>query len=560
MILIAILFSFSINEIAGFRLHHSGAKLHVPKSRLKPLHDTNPESDGTSEFMLVGDLDNKVDSDTTVSLELLSANERMELYFGDFKKGKQIQSSAKWLRTANEMGRSILNDAGTPKAKEEAWRYNNVKKIFSYPYETKSSAVLNMTKVKEEVSIYIDSSCNTSNLVFIDGVYSPSLSSQAGINSSSGVIVSAMSSQLVPSSIIDILGHIPDEDEFPRDSFGSDLLTGLNLGYLEDAAVIDIPFNVTSTPPVQVLFLSTASLEHPSASFPRLIVQLGDFAELHLKETHLTISANDSTVMSHSDKEQASDSLLPTLVNGNTRVVIGRNASCTHVYDQALSKEARSLEVMSSSVQGSGSYELTVLQMGAMLGRVNVHIDLEESLSNGTLNGITLASARQSLDLHSSITHDAEATLSRQQQRNVIAEKGEAIFKGRIRIPKHAQLTDSDQMCRSIMTGGDDNGGKAGRLIAMPTLEIAADDVTASHGASVSDIDETSMFYLGARGISRKVARKLLLKGFIFGVLVSKRQKVMDQAAQTRVMTKLDSLSPVIDKVVKDPSQKYTSM
>ena len=98
-------------------------------------------------------------------------------------------------------------------------------------------------------------------------------------------------------------------------------------------------------------------------------------------------------------------------------------------------------------------------------------------------------------------------------------ERGEAIFKGRIRIPKHAQLTESAQLCRSIMLGENSNyslcflqiviyvcglGDKA-RVIAMPTLEITADNIVCSHGASVADLDENSMFYLSARGVNRKV-------------------------------------------------------
>lgn len=77
--------------------------------------------------------------------------------------------------------------------------------------------------------------------------------------------------------------------------------------------------------------------------------------------------------------------------------------------------------------------------------------------------------------------------------------RGEAIFKGRIRIPAQAQGADADQLCRSIMLG------RRARLQAMPTLEISADKVACSHGASVADLDENSLFYIAARGISRQV-------------------------------------------------------
>ena len=81
----------------------------------------------------------------------------------------------------------------------------------------------------------------------------------------------------------------------------------------------------------------------------------------------------------------------------------------------------------------------------------------------------------------------------------IVADKGEAVFKGRIRIPTHAQKTDADQLCRSLLLGG------RARVQAMPTLEISADDVACSHGASFSDLDENALFYLAARGIDRKV-------------------------------------------------------
>ena len=84
---------------------------------------------------------------------------------------------------------------------------------------------------------------------------------------------------------------------------------------------------------------------------------------------------------------------------------------------------------------------------------MNTHIDLLQPEAGCSLNCVMLSSKDQSMDLHSSIVHDTESAKSRQQQRNVIGDSGEVIFKGRIKIPKHAQLTDSDQLCRTLMLG-----------------------------------------------------------------------------------------------------------
>ena len=167
------------------------------------------------------------------------------------------------------------------------------------------------------------------------------------------------------------------------------------------------------------------------------------------------------------------------------------------------------------------------------------------------MHGVTLAYTKQSLDLHSSIQHNAEAQVSRQQQRNVVGEGGEAIFKGRIRIPKQAQQTDSDQLCRSLMLG------ERARVIAMPTLEITADDVTCSHGASVTDLDENSMFYLAARGVDRKEARALLLKGFVLELV---QDDIMDPAAEHRIASKLETMNPTDITREGEFRQKLVSM
>lgn len=178
----------------------------------------------------------------------------------------------------------------------------------------------------------------------------------------------------------------------------------------------------------------------------------------------------------------------------------------------------------------------SILQAGATIGRINAHLHATHSSSNISLSSVTLAHTDQSLDLHSSIVHLAAGQNSRQQHRNVVGNKGTAIFKGRIRIPKVAQQTDSEQLCRSLMLG------ERARIIAMPTLEITADDVTCSHGASVADLDENSLFYLSARGVNRQEARKLLMRGFSLDV-ISGPSSLVDKRTAARVIKKTDMMA-----------------
>lgn len=552
----------------SFRLQYGRTGHYIPSKLLSNIETsrsattnaiTNTEND---RFVIMGELESSADN---TNMDALSLNEKLEVCFDLMKKGKQRGSSigTKDILLANELGKSLSATAITPMSKQEAWRYTNVRNLFSIPYESSSempssSALL---KIESSISGFIDESCSNSCLVFVDGVFSSQLSKLQDIAEGSPFIATAMSDSKTyktlegTDAMIDMLSSIPDSKELARNSFASDVMTSINLANLEDAAVISIPNNLKVEKPVQVLFVNTVDAGKPTASYPRLLVRLGDNAELHLKQTYVSVSTSDYSIIKCISEE--SQEYKPSFVNSNTRIVIGTNSHCFHTYSQELALDARHVEVISSSVSEGGSYEVMVAQMGSAVGRVNVHIEIDGTKANSTLNGLTIAGPRQSLDLHSNILHNAKSTSSRQQQRNVIGVKGEAIFKGRIRIPTHAQKTDSDQLCRTIMIGA---GRNSGRLIAMPVLEITADDVTCSHGASVADLDEQSMFYLSARGITRNEARKLLLRGFVFEVLVSEKCITLDKASCQRVVEKMESLSPKNDVQPTKSSQKYTSM
>ena len=373
------------------------------------------------------------------------------------------------------------------------FRHTSLRRLFSHVFSRPLPTIADNGPTAHDVHPFIDDSCRDSYLVFIDGQFRRELSNVSGL--SAGVIASSLLSLSgscewqQKQRFVDMIESVPDSHQLPRNSFGSDVLTAINLAQLDDAACIYVPKDTVQEAPLQILFCNTEGAQDSFSSSPRLLALVDDGSSLRLKQSFATISngaLNNATSGA-------------SLVISNTALRLGTNARLDHTYAQDLSTRSRHLEVISASVGGNASYDVTVLQTGASIARVNIHVNLTEVGANCSLSGVSLAGDKQSLDMHSNILHDARACTSRQQQRNVIADRGEAIFKGRIQIPKHAQLTDSDQLCRSIMLG------KRARIIAMPTLEITADNIVCSHGASVTDLDENSMFYLAARGIDRQV-------------------------------------------------------
>jgi len=447
-----------------------------------------------------------------------------------------------------------LQEAGIPRLKDEAWRHTNIRKLFPQPFLKRENLLSSASKelIVENLiqSHLIDSSCKSSYIVFIDGHY------YRTVSENSDVKILHNYSQLSESDIdlwTEQITYSPDVKELPRDSFASNLLTYLNMANIEDIAIVDVPTDTILHDAVQVLFVNTVptTATAPTASYPKLLIRVGDNSQLKLKQSFVSVVAGESCSIIEQVDAEAENSVIDNLVVSNTRILMGKNAKLDHTYTQELSGATRHLEVLSASIMGNSSYDAVVVQSGGLIGRLNAHIDLKEPNANCSLNAVTLAGKGQSLDMHSSIVHDTPSAKSEQNQRNVVGERGEAIFKGRIRIPKHAQLTDSAQLCRSIMLGD------RARVIAMPTLEITADNIVCSHGASVADLDENSMFYLSARGVNRKEARKLLLRGFVFDMLL---EGIMDKASSERIVRKLEALSPSEEKVPALSGQNFMSI
>ena len=296
-----------------------------------------------------------------------------------------------------------------------------------------------------------------------------------------------------------------------------------------DAAIVHVPAKTIVDVTIQVIYYSSHGSEGNKASYPRTIVNVGEDSHLDFIQTYVSSSKSEkiakdfiqkqrsneltyefqgdaetvdlATIEDNDDRVTSIPSVAPgALIVANTHISVADNAVVRHSYSQELPPlYGRHAEVLSADLKTNASYTLTSIQMGCLNSRLNVHANILGETTNCTINGVMLCEEKQYSDIHSSIVHDSPSARSRQQQRIVVSPKSQGVFKGRIRIPKHAQETDSDQLCRSVMLG------ERARVIAMPTLEITADNVVCSHGASVADLDPNAMFYLKSRGISALV-------------------------------------------------------
>lgn len=400
-----------------------------------------------------------------------------------------------------------------PTRRVEDWRFTDLRPVFAARYVKPSRT----DSVDVDVRRHIDDGACAA-LVFINGAYSASKSlfddaSVSALKSAGGTIGS--------------LDDLNLAEMFARDEFTGALkrkgYTGmfpaLNTAMACDAAVIDVPANFDLDKPVVVLCVTTggSTTESTHASAPRIAIRAADGANVHVVEVHKTES--DET---HS------------LAFASTAVSVGDEAQVRHCFAGDLADHAQVLAQVVATVGKKGRYLCTHLLIGGRVARLEPTIELLGEEAHGECIGAAVATDRRVTDLHSRIVHGATNTTSKQLQKNIAAERGRAVFSGRIIVPKGSDYTDAEQLCRSLLLSD-----KA-QVDAMPVLEIATDEVKATHGATVSDLQPDEVFYCQSRGLSQEQARTLLIGGFVREVLSDCPMKYLTEICQ-----------PVVDRTAE---------
>jgi len=397
-------------------------RFNVPSVRNYQLREQN-----------VAEIDYSMDSETRLSTSDIISN--------FFQSGAKQTTDETIITSLNNYGSESLQSMRLPRGKDEAWRFTNLAKVFTTKYYLPTTE---RNTIDESLLLpYLDAKKKESVLVFVDGLLHPAYNSlsvdfqQLATFSS----ISSSDSKSLPSSLEEELKVIYDKDVPPRKSFGSDVLTALNLASLDDAYHLHILPGSKINQPIHIIYCSTSSesADRLHSSFPKLVVSVDEDAELKLKQTYLTLPPQGGSSTS-SAKE------VSNFFCGNTRFLVAKNAHVHHTLLQEFSVETRAAEVISSRVCEHGSYNLCLFQSGALHHRVNLHIDLVESFANCTINGVMLSRDDHVLDLHSAVEHLAPDTKSVQNQKILLGEYGKGVFKGFIHIPTVAQRTDAAQL------------------------------------------------------------------------------------------------------------------
>jgi Fe-S cluster assembly protein SufD len=314
-------------------------------------------------------------------------------------------------------------------------------------------------------------------VVFVNGQYTPELSSAgpAWVGSLAAVLAAQ------PEAPQKYLTRVAKYDEAT--------FTALNTAFLRDGGCVLIPKNTVVEQPIHLLFLST-SRGDPGVSHLRNLVVAGRNSQATIIESYVGV---DGEVY---------------FTNAVTEMVLGENAFVDHYKLQRESSAAFHIATVQVQQERSSNFTSHSISLGGALVRNDVNAVLAEEGCECTLNGLYLAGRRQHVDNHTRIDHAKPHCASHELYKGILDGQAHGVFNGKIYVHADAQKTDAKQTNQTLLLSDD------AVINTKPQLEIYADDVKCTHGATVGQLAGDAIFYLRSRGIALEEARKILTFAF----------------------------------------------
>jgi|HigsolmetaAR204D_1030405.scaffolds.fasta_scaffold00148_26 Fe-S cluster assembly protein SufD len=374
-------------------------------------------------------------------------------------------------------------EQGFPTPRDERWKYTNLRRLETRAFVPGEAAPI---AFDPQHAPWIAQA--GLRFVFVNGHFAPALSSaQAQLP---GVTLVRLADRIKhePAAACDYLSRASQQ---PLSS-----LEQLNAAFFEDGLFVQLAPGTQLDQPIHVVHLWTDQAQL-GMSHPRLIVRAGADSRVTLIEQFISTGAVES------------------FTNAVADLALERGAVIDHYRLQEESTKAFHIGHARVAASEQARYALHDLALGASLGRLDLTVYLKEPRAHAELRGLIAPTGSQHLDTHTRIEHIAPHTTSSEEYRGIADGRGRGVFNGKVLVHPGAQKTDAYQATRNLLLS------RTAEFDAKPELEIYANDVKCSHGATTGQLDATALFYLRSRGISETDARVLLIRAFAQSVLAS---------------------------------------
>lgn len=373
---------------------------------------------------------------------------------------------------------------GIPTGKHEEWKYLNLSGITTAGYRTVSPTDTQTFTAKEAEQYRLPG--KKSVLVVVEN----------GRINSAASSMNDLPSGIKIGSLSDFLGQDSVQSHlFQHADFVNEALVAMNTMLCYEPVVILVEKNAKIELPVQLAFVAVAGAE-PLSIPARVLVVMGDQSECTVIESYHT----------HGDGA-------PTFTNAVSEVVVGKGARYFGTKVQAEADTSKNISYHKVNMARDSYQHLTTVTLGGLLVRNNLHIRLDDVNINSYLNGLYVLNGDQVVDNHTLVDHAMPNCYSNELYKGIIDGHATGVFNGKIWVRQDAQKTNAYQSNKNLLLSNEAS------MNTKPQLEIYADDVKCSHGATTGQLDDEALFYLRARGIGEETARALLNHAFAADVI-----------------------------------------
>jgi Fe-S cluster assembly protein SufD len=372
---------------------------------------------------------------------------------------------------------------GFPTTRDEDWRFTNIAPLAATQFRPiLVSEPHSITPAQVAAAGYAGQSGE--RLVFVNGHFAPGLSQLGEVGNGATVSNLAAAIKADAAAVEQFIESLPATKPDP--------FAALNTAFIRDGVFISVPSGVIIEQPIHLLFIGVATSEATVAHL-RNLISVGENAQATIIEEYVSIGGGGNHA---------------TFTNPVTQIAAAPNATVNHYRIQHEQELGFHIGTFHATLDRASTVNSITFTLGSAIVRNNTNAVLAGPGAHCTMDGVYLANETQLVDNHTTLDHAAPNCTSHELYKGVLNDRGRGVFSGRIIVRQDAQKTDSKQSNRNLLLSD------TAIIDSKPQLEIFADDVKCTHGATIGQLSDESLFYLRARGIGLAEARAILTYAF----------------------------------------------
>ena len=419
-----------------------------------------------------------------------------EAYLEKFSRFERETSQPKWLFPMRKAGLARFSEIGLPTLNHEDWRFTNTAAIAKMPFNPAFDS--SETVTAEQLKTLTFAQQVGSRLVFVNGHFAAKLSSIK--NLPAGAKVSNLATALASDAAF-LEKHLGKYAASADNGF-----TALNQAFFLDGGFVHVPAGKIVEDPIQFIYISTAE-QGGATTHPRNLVIAEANSSVTILESYVSLGGAGY------------------FTNAVTELFAGDNARLEFVKFQDEAQDAFHMAAFHGEFGRASYVNVHSFALGAKLSRNNIRTKLAGEGLECILNGLYLTRGEQLADHHMIVEHAQPHCASHEYFNGILDDKSKGVFHGRILVQEIAQKTDAKQTNKNLLLSDDATAD------TKPQLEIYADDVKCTHGATIGQLNEEGIFYLRSRGIGTETARRMLIHAFAGEII----ERIQHQAAREEV-------------------------